>query len=283
MEVFYNELSNQPLAGCNTDARDRIIALLTTLKGLREHYEVNVMRAHHHFYTQQMGPDYLISDFLYDSSVGRTLRELLATLVAYPYIADDDSLEAEMFVMNEFSTLDHTESPVCPEGLAAAFVFDAPVVSMQSGEYWQKETLELFVKESSGAVECHTLLNVHSVACFSTDSFQSWWAALHPPVPLDCKENICKVFPEHRFRFEKRAVDDIISWFYDDKRYLNKVKDLIEDIVSHPFAGGKGHTETLSYEAGKASKRIVKKDRLVYTYTDTLITIHQCKGHYEDR
>ena len=81
---------------------------------------------------------------------------------------------------------------------------------------------------------------------------------------------------------EQRAIDDLISWYYDDKRFIIRIKELINDIVNYPFKGGKGHTEPLGGTGGKASKRIIKKDRVVYTYTKEKVIIHQCRGHYDD-
>jgi toxin YoeB len=64
---------------------------------------------------------------------------------------------------------------------------------------------------------------------------------------------------------------------------LVRIKELIEDIWVHPFTGGKGKTEPLGGTGGKASKRIIKKDRIVYTYSKNKIVIHQCRGHYDDK
>lgn len=61
-----------------------------------------------------------------------------------------------------------------------------------------------------------------------------------------------------------------------------RIKELLADIENNPFVGGKGKTEILSNTSGKASKRIIKKDRIIYTFTQEKIIIHQCRGHYND-
>lgn len=73
MEIFYNELSNRPLAGNQEDARSRILELLNTMKNLRE-YDINIMRTHNGFYAEYLSEDYTFSNFLSDSSVSRDLK-----------------------------------------------------------------------------------------------------------------------------------------------------------------------------------------------------------------
>ncbi len=106
--------------------------------------------------------------------------------------------------------------------------------------------------------------------------------ALYDGIQLNCEANIALVFSPDKFEFDTRAVNELLSWYHDDKRFIIRVKELIMDIVNNPFKGGKGHTEPLGSTGGRASKRIIKKDRIVYTYTKEKITIHQCRGHYDD-
>lgn len=92
------------------------------------------------------------------------------------------------------------------------------------------------------------------------------------------KENIYKLFSEAEYLFESKAINDICFWYYNDKRYLLRLVELINDIKDNPVHGGLGKTETLSKIHGRASKRIVKKDRIVYTFTRERIVINQCRG-----
>lgn len=284
MEIFYNEFSNRPLASNKEEARSRIIALLNTMKTLRE-YDINIMRTHNDFFATQLSDDYNFGNFIGDEEISFNHRLLLQTIVANPFIEDDDSYEAEMFISNAFSTQNEINEVVSPEGLASAYVFNSPTISIGSHEHWQNDFLILSIISDDNPKEINQkeILNVFSEKCVNNAAFQEWISYLNPPVELNSKENIYSIFPVNTYEFETKAIKDIVSWFYDDKRYLIRVKELIEDIVNYPFQGGKGKTESLSGTVGKASKRIVKKDRVIYTYTAEKIIIHQCRGHYDDK
>lgn len=283
MEIFYNELSSYPLASNQEDAKARIIILLETMKSLREH-DINIMRTHDGFYAELLSEDYSFSNFFGDPSVSMDLKILLRTIVANPFIEDTDSYEAEMFISNTFNTQNYNNQNVSPEGLACSFVFSSPVISVDSHAYWRRSHLSLTVTSSDtpALVENHDILNLYSSNCINNAAFKGWINYLNPPVELNSEENIYKVFSASQYQFEVKAIDDILSWFYDDKRYLIRVKELLEDIPNNPFVGGKGKTETLGGTGGRASKRIVKKDRIIYTYSKDKIIIHHCRGHYDD-
>lgn len=284
MEVFYNELSSRPLADNNDEAKSRVLGLLNTMKSLRD-FDINITRTHNGFYAEQISDNYTFGSFFGDTSVSMDLKLLLRTIVANPFIEDDDSYEAEQFVTNSFTTKNHENQDVNPEGLASAFVFNSPSISLSSHPHWRANILHLSitnadVPKTTTQVE---ILNLYSTECVNQPAFQSWLSYLNPPIELNSEKNIYKVFSPEQFQFESKAIQDITSWFYDDKRYLIRVKELLEDIPQNPFIGGKGKTEPLSGTGGRASKRIVKKDRIVYTYTEGKIIIHQCRGHYDDK
>ena len=280
MEVFYNELSNRPIATNSEEAKGRIIALLETMRSLRE-YDINIMRAHNNFYAEQLSDEYCFSSFFGDQTVSTNLKTLLQTIVRTPFIEDVDSNEAESFISNTFSTQNHLDETVNPEGLASAWVFSLPVISIGSHAFWRSNSLLLAISNNiKQEVRCEDIPNLFSKDCINSEAFRQWIDYLNPSIPLNSEENIYKVFPNSQYQFDSQAIADILSWFYDDKRYLAKVRELLEDIPNNPFTGGKGKTETLTGGNGKASKRIAKKDRIVYTYTKDKITIHQCREHY---
>lgn len=283
MEVFYNELSSRPIAENSDEAKSRILGLLNTMKSLRD-FDISIMRTHNGFYAEQISDDYTFGSFLGDPSVGTNLKTLLLTIAVNPYIEEDDSYEAEQFITNSFTIINHENQVVNPEGLASAFVFNSPTISLSSHPHWRNNLLLINVTSNDVPPNTsqHKILNLYSTDCVNQIPFQDWLSYLNPPVELNSEINIYKVFSPDKFQFDSRAIQDITSWFYDDKRYLIRVKELLEDIPQNPFKGGKGKTEPLGGTGGKASKRIVKKDRIVYTYTEGKIIIHQCKGHYEE-
>jgi toxin YoeB len=284
MEVFFNELSCTPVAPNKVEARNKIIKLLETLKSIRED-GFNVMRTAENFYTLHLSNDYTFVDFFNDPSVNRDLKTLFKGVTKRPYLEDDTSLEAEMFILSQFHTQDENGDAISPEGLAIAYVSNSPAISLTGNVHWEREFIPLSITYNDDKEHPITenVVNVHSETSIKAEHFRTWLKSLVDGIQLDREENIVKVFPSDKFSFEARASKDLISWYYDDKRFIVRIKELIYDIVDNPYKGGKGHTETLGGTGGRASKRIIKKDRIVYTYTENLIVIHQCRGHYDDK
>lgn len=283
MEVFFNELSCQPQATSNAAAKLKILELLEALKLLNKD-GFNAMRTSDNFYSLELAPGYSFSNFFSDPTVSRDLRLLLKGVVKNPYIEDDSNYEAEIFVHSEFKTQDEKGVDVSPEGLASAYVFNSPVVSLTGHPHWQRDFIPLTIIANDDKQNPITaeIPNVYSVSSATGKPFKDWIQSLIAGIQLNSKENIALVFPPDKFEFDTTAVNDILFWHYDDKRFIIRIKELINDIVNNPFKGGKGHTEKLK-GTGKASKRIIKKDRVVYTYTKEKITIHQCRFHYGDK
>lgn len=65
---------------------------------------------------------------------------------------------------------------------------------------------------------------------------------------------------------------------------FNKLSRLIEELKEHPYTGT-GHPEHLSHLSGMWSRRIDKKNRLVYTVQDeeVIVTVISVIGHYDDK
>lgn len=277
MEIFFNELSILPKSKTNIEANDNIITLLSTLKELRK-YDYRVMRVHENFYAEELCDGYTFVNFINDISVNRDLKILLQSLVKSPFLIKD-SEEEEIYVINTFKTENHLNEYVESEGIASAYIYNEPTISIQSCNFWKRTLIDMSILPSGGEA-----YNVSVMNFWNEKSVIDWASTLlEENIPLNSIENIKRVFPEDQFKFDQQAIDDLIGWYYDDNRYQEKIKSLILDTLLHPFVGGLGLTEVLKNENGKASKKIVKKDRIKYTYTRELITIHQCKGHYGDK
>jgi len=281
MELFFNELSVPHLATNVPDAKNKILVFLKTVRALKSH-GFRYVRTHDDFYADDLGCGYTASDFLTDSSNDLTLRTLLQSIVKNPFIPDVESYEAEVFLLNKFETENECGEMVIPEGLAATYVFESHSISFCGHSHWERECIPVIMTNAQNETFPKDILNHVFDSCTENQIFQNWLHSLQTTIPLDSLTNIQLVFPPHRFEFDPQAIDDLISWFYDDIRFQKRIKKLIDDIELHPFSGGLGHTETLAGTGGKASKRIVGRDRIVYTYTNEKTIIHQCRGHYED-
>ena len=282
MEIYFNELSIQPNAQTVDASREKVMELLAVMKQLRL-YGINVLRTFERFYAEDLGCNYSFSTFLNDNKVKRDFKTLLTSIIKNPCIPDTDSYEAEMFINTQYNTLNHLAQQEAPEGIAISFINNVPTLSLIDFPHWQCPILQLNIfSTNDNTTRIVDVLNISSLTSLQSNEFNKWIKSITEEIKLNSHENIIKEFPVDKYEFDKKAIDDIISWFYDDKRFLIRIKELIENISINRFTGGKGKTETLIGTGGKSSKRITKKDRIIYTYTQDKIFIHQCRGHYND-
>jgi toxin YoeB len=69
------------------------------------------------------------------------------------------------------------------------------------------------------------------------------------------------------------------------KAITQKIEKLLQELIEHPKTGT-GQVEQLRGKMhGKWSRRIDKKNRLVYTIDDEIVTVEvlSAKGHYGDK
>lgn len=69
------------------------------------------------------------------------------------------------------------------------------------------------------------------------------------------------------------------------KAVTNKIEKLLQELIEHPRTGT-GQVEQLRGNMqGKWSRKIDKKNRLVYTIDNEIVTVEviSAKGHYDDK
>ena len=81
--------------------------------------------------------------------------------------------------------------------------------------------------------------------------------------------------------YKSEALLDIDYWKASGNKIVQrKISKLIEDIRAHPKTG-MGKPEQLKFElSGKWSRRIDRKNRIIYEIKDNQIDILSLKGHY---
>ncbi len=87
-----------------------------------------------------------------------------------------------------------------------------------------------------------------------------------------------------KIQFTENAWNDYVSYQKEDKKILDKINKILKDI-SRNEKHGIGHAEALKHDlSGLYSRRIDKKNRLVYRILeDNVIEIVSCKFHYQDK
>ena len=81
-------------------------------------------------------------------------------------------------------------------------------------------------------------------------------------------------------RFSDQAWEDYLYWHETDRKQLERINTLSEDIRRHPFTGI-GKPEPLKHQlSGFWSRRIDDRHRLVYAVEGEVLLIAQCRDQY---
>lgn len=79
------------------------------------------------------------------------------------------------------------------------------------------------------------------------------------------------------------AWEEFLYWQENDKQVFKRIVELIKDIDRNGYSGI-GKPEKLKGDlANYYSRRIDKKNRIVYKIVDEKILIAQCGSHYKDK
>jgi len=85
-----------------------------------------------------------------------------------------------------------------------------------------------------------------------------------------------------KLMLDGKALGDMRFWLASDRRTLDKVFRLMEEVSRTPF-DGTGKPEPLRGDKrGRWSRRITDEHRMVYEVTDKFIIVHSLRGHYEN-
>jgi toxin YoeB len=80
--------------------------------------------------------------------------------------------------------------------------------------------------------------------------------------------------------FSTLAWEDYQYWIKQDKKKLERINQLIKDILRNPFVGiGKPEPLKLNLQ-GYWSRRIDEEHRLIYKFNNNVLSIVSCRNHY---
>ena len=83
--------------------------------------------------------------------------------------------------------------------------------------------------------------------------------------------------------FLNDSLDDFMYLAHNNRKILDKIDSLLNDIERNVAANGIGKPEKLKYQ-DNYSRRIDDEHRLIYNVTeDNIIAVKSCRGHYDDK
>jgi len=85
--------------------------------------------------------------------------------------------------------------------------------------------------------------------------------------------------------FTKTAKKEYEAFQKSNSKAVDKIEDLITDIIKNGLLTGKGRPEQLKYfkDPPRYSRHINQADRLIYCVSGNDLLIVSCKGHYDDK
>ena len=85
--------------------------------------------------------------------------------------------------------------------------------------------------------------------------------------------------------FTKTAKKEYEAWQKSNVKTVDKIEELISDIVENGLLAGKGKPEQLKYfkDPLRYTRHITQADMLVYCLSGEGLLIISCKGHYNDK
>ena len=79
-----------------------------------------------------------------------------------------------------------------------------------------------------------------------------------------------------------KALSDFMYWAHNDRKILDKINTILNDIERNGAAKGIGKPERLKHQDGY-SRRINDEHRLIYDVKENIIAVKSCRGHYDDK
>ena len=87
-----------------------------------------------------------------------------------------------------------------------------------------------------------------------------------------------------KITFTRQGLKEYKSWETSNPNTVDKIDELIADIIKNGFLKGIGKPEKLKHYKNpvRFSRHIDKGNRLVYCKNGKDLLVISCKGHYED-
>lgn len=174
MELMFNELSTEPLADDQYQANEKMQVFAQTVKIAREH-GFNKVRSEFSSAEIMLAKEYSLHSWLTDKVVSPEYKNFLFGTITQPFINEEDEAVEDAYIMANYYFEDeenNVEKTKCL-GLAAAYLYPLPAISLNSPPTWSKNQLAISVVQDEQA-SIHQVYNVFSKECFEKETISEF-------------------------------------------------------------------------------------------------------------
>lgn len=169
LELFFNELSMQPLAPDVTEGQDRAKQLILVVRDATSKGASNVLHLPDGFLDSFLCPEYTWHNWRKDGRVDIELRRFFQSLTTKSTSLGDSE------VFKTFAEMDCYFAGIKAIGLKDAYVSDGLLLSIQSDEKWFRHSLDCEVVEILGEEVSSTNSNVRHASNSSHVELNNDW------------------------------------------------------------------------------------------------------------
>ena len=157
MELIFNELSVVPFSANKHEAKKIMTQFAKTFKKSRG------------FGFKRIRSDVSVSEiqrWLNYGAISRDLKDFVLASIITPFIKEVDDKVEDAYIEANYFYNKNGENKECA-GLAAAYLYELPSISLDTSQEWQRNKLSIIVKKDGISKE-HQIPNVFSESCFDT-------------------------------------------------------------------------------------------------------------------
>jgi len=166
MDLWFNELSTTPLFDSKYSAHSKMMEFAKTAKAA---WDIKIKKIKSDYFTSEINltDTYTMYGWLFDGDFygeNRIFRDFLQSMIAPPYI-DEDKEDEYLSKNYYFEDSDNGITKQKCIGLAAAYLYDGICISLQNGDAWQKNRLQILINKDNTVPIYKMVLNVYSNSC----------------------------------------------------------------------------------------------------------------------
>ncbi|CAM3930846.1 type II toxin-antitoxin system YoeB family toxin [Mucilaginibacter galii] len=283
MELILNELSFYPLCESSEFLEERFNSFFKAFDKAKELYKFKHVSFPNGYQLMKATREQTFYEWVVGLKNNKTKQAIL-TFLRKPYVDDLNQTETDSYFSSNYKIIDSNvptqESPI---GLVIASIKNLPSVSLNTHAFWNNTKILVYkVIDDSVSDEYMTAYNICLESDWNSINLNEWSNRCYAHL-IDDHEKIKLYlrFTKYTVSFEQTFLEQFFELKNTDFEQFKYLLLLMKDTHEHPFSGGMGQTENLTYRGKEASKRVTQEDRLSYTLEKNHLTFIACKGHYK--